>query len=290
MRRLAHRFAGAALLLLLSAVISTAAHTTDGHAGLKIVYVDADAPGPIGTGTSWDDAYTSPQVALAVEDGPAEFWVAEGTYKPFGFFGDPRLPSFAIGPGQEVYGGFAGTETARDQRNVGNHRTTLSGDIGVAGPNTDNSYNVVRFLLSGGETAVLDGVTIRGGYDDRAVASGGTAGGIVVSGGQPLLRNIEIFGNVGAQAGALYVGGGSPALVKFLDGGNSRLFNGTLLNTVLHAGGDSISIDQSYFANRAPVDSPVLRFDHVPPAHHQRQSLRPHRERGRQAASPRGRV
>ena len=72
-----------------------------------------------------------------------------------------------------VYGGFAGTETARDQRNPAANVTILSGDIDnndsqtpiitdlttVTG-NTTNSYHVV----TGGATgATLDGFTITAG-------------------------------------------------------------------------------------------------------------------------------
>ena len=104
----------------------------EASAGPNIVYVDVDAPGEIGTGDSWADAYVSLQFALALEPGPAEFWVAAGTYKAAAFFADPRFGSIGIGAGQEVYGGFAGTETARDQRNTSLNPVTLSGEIGTA--------------------------------------------------------------------------------------------------------------------------------------------------------------
>ena len=64
--------------------------------------------------------------------------MAEGVYYP----GTARTDTFQCKYGVSVYGGFAGTETARAQRNWNAHVTTLSGDIGVPGDNSDNVYHV----------------------------------------------------------------------------------------------------------------------------------------------------
>jgi len=78
-----------------------------------------------------------------------------------------RTTTFSMKSGVALYGGFDGTETSRNQRDWETNITTLSGDIGVAGDNSDNSYHVVTG--SGvDETATLDGFTITGGNANAA--------------------------------------------------------------------------------------------------------------------------
>ncbi len=82
-----------------------------------IVYIDKDRPG--GDGSSWENAYNTIQAAISGKDTNEEFWVAEGTY----------APSSTLTPksGSQFYGGFAGNETDRNQRNVTDHPTIISG-------------------------------------------------------------------------------------------------------------------------------------------------------------------
>ena len=126
-----------------------------------MAFVDARATGT-NTGASWADAYTNLTTALAARPASPEIWVAEGTYTP------PegnRGNAFFFASGQKVYGGFAGTETRREQRDVLQNATVLSGNIGDKAVATDNCYNVIR----GAAGAVIDGVTIIDGYADDAV-------------------------------------------------------------------------------------------------------------------------
>src|SRR5262245_44082982 len=103
-------------------------------------YVDDSAPGAR-SGLSWADAFTDLQVALTTAQAGDEVWVAAGTYKPTS--GTDRTTSFVLVEGVALYGGFAGTETARDERDWAHQLTQLSGDIGVPGDSSDNSYHVV---------------------------------------------------------------------------------------------------------------------------------------------------
>src|SRR5262245_30687683 len=122
-----------------------------------IVYVNDNATGA-NNGASWANAYTSLQTAIANAFSSTEIWVAAGTYTP----GTLRTDTFTLKNTTAIYGGFAGTETLRSQRNIAANPTILSGDIGAVGSNADNSYHVVSGVGTN-NTAVLDGFTITSG-------------------------------------------------------------------------------------------------------------------------------
>ena len=211
------------LLFLLSANCSFAV----------IRYVNVNNPTP-GAGTSWATAYNDLNQALAASTFPAhyndEIWVAQGTYKPTAT--NNRAATFLATFGYSVYGGFAGTETARTQRNPKVYLTILSGDIGVPGDASDNSYHVVTLQgFQGGRD--FDGFTIRDG-NANAGYPGSTAPQPDNSGGGVLelalandnsradLRNDIITSNF-----AVYGGG----FCSYGDGTNAQSFFN--LNTLL---------------------------------------------------------
>ncbi len=121
-----------------------------------VVHVRADNVAGPWDGRSWATACRTVQEGLdaASHVGGGEVWVAAGTYKPTST--SDRSVSFQLKSGITLYGGFAGTETAREQRDWAKHITILSGDIGVRDENNDNSYHVVK----GADNAVMDGFTI----------------------------------------------------------------------------------------------------------------------------------
>jgi len=137
--------------------------------GPAIRYVDADAPGPTHDGLSWTTAYTTVQDALDVANNPAnattiyEIWVAAGVY-----YLNDREESFRLNHDNvRLYGGFAGSETARDQRDWAAHVTVLSGDVNGDGAPYNNAFHVL--YLDGENDAnitadtVIDGFTVTGG-------------------------------------------------------------------------------------------------------------------------------
>ena len=83
-----------------------------------------------GDGSSWSTAHKYLQDALAVAEYGDEIWV-KGTYKPDQgereTLGD-RTASFNLVNGVGVYGGFVGTEIARNPSGDYN-QTILSGEI-----------------------------------------------------------------------------------------------------------------------------------------------------------------
>jgi hypothetical protein len=191
----------------------------------SVLYVQADAVGA-GDGTSWADAYSDLQDALTVAAPGNDIWVAAGTYLPGGP-GD-RSATFQLKTGIGLYGGFAGTEASRDERDPAVHEAILSGDLNgndkaVLEPadmvgdstRTDNSYHVVTGS-GADESAVLDGFVITGGNANR---SGNTDGGGMINVGtvtvlaNPTLVNCRFHGNsADRNGGGIYNELGDPMI------------------------------------------------------------------------------
>ena len=202
----------------------------------QIIFVNQAATGENG-GTSWANAYTDLQSAIANAQANDEVWVAAGTYKPT--TDNDREISFNLTEFVQFYGGFAGTETERDQRDVEANETILSGDIGTIDDRTDNSYHVVD-ITSTAATTVLDGFTITEGYADgtRANRFQDVGGGIYSDElGNAQLSNLTIVNNY-----ALENGGG----VYLSDSSNPNITNSLISNneSTLRGGG-IYSVDSS---------------------------------------------
>jgi len=168
-----------------------------------VLYVDVDAE-PGGDGTTWATAFVDLTDALSAAAGSSgqvnQIWVAAGVYKPDRATGD-RSASFHLGNGLALYGGFAGGETDLAERDVSLNLTTLSGDLGVPGDTSDNSFHVVVADLND-ETAVLDGFTITGGNADGVDPDDGGGGIRVYGGGSPTFRDCTVTLNTAARFGA----------------------------------------------------------------------------------------
>ena len=149
-------------------------HQVTGTGG--VIYVDRDATSGSNNGLDWDNAFTDLQVALS-NALDAQVWVAEGGTRPRPDASD-RTVAFLLKNTVEVYGGFAGTEITRTQRNWQEHPTVLSGDLdgndttdahgvltSTAGIVGTNAYHVVVGSAVT-QTVVLDGFFITGGHAD----------------------------------------------------------------------------------------------------------------------------
>jgi len=124
-----------------------------------IVYVNKQATGS-NTGMSWNNAYRCLHKALerGQEGCGSEIWVAAGTYKPDTNAVDPnKYATFELADGVGLYGGFAGNETSREQRNPLANQTILTGDID--NDDTGDIQDVVT-ALGIGQTTIIDGFTI----------------------------------------------------------------------------------------------------------------------------------
>ena len=194
---------------------------------IRRVTVGGATAGECGDKTDWSNP-CSLQHALRdftpSANNTLEIWVAAGTYKPTG----DQTAAFELGDRIEVYGGFAGTETARDQRNWATNITILSGDIGTPGDSSDNSYHVVK-ANNVANTAVLDGFTITGG---NGSSSDGAGGGMFNSGSSATLRNLTFSGNSApGGGGAMYNQNSNLSLTNVTFTGNSGPMGGAMYNS-----------------------------------------------------------
>jgi hypothetical protein len=130
--------------------------------GQTRIYVDSAAVGA-NNGSTWTDAYTNFAAALSAVSGTDTIWVAKGTYTPSV---GPRSNSFILPTANAIaiYGGFAGGETALNQRDPKVNKTIFSGDHQhTPGDDTDNLYHVFYVASNLGQH-LFNGVTITGGY------------------------------------------------------------------------------------------------------------------------------
>jgi len=186
-----------------------------------VVYVDVNNVSGPWDGKSWATAYQTIQEGLDdAERTGGEVWVAEGTYKPTST--TDQTISFQLKSGVALYGGFKGTETARDQRDWAKNITILSGDIGKPGDNNGNSYHVVK----GADNATIDGFTITHGGTAERIAGppmrpghirgesplkwiadspkDGTGGGMLNFLASPTVRNCTFMENSASKGGGVY--------------------------------------------------------------------------------------
>ncbi len=232
-----------AILVMLLVGLTSFPKAQSAYAAPPLCYVNG-ASLPPGDGMSWPTAYTTLQMALA---NPAclEIWVAQGVYTP-----DPDpAASFVIGSGVQVYGGFAGMEVVREQRDWVTHLTVLSGDFlndDIKGPDGItvstgdilgiNSQHVVMLGTPMGipifPNTILDGFTITAGQATFQYGGGLVCQGVGIP-CNPTLSNLTFIGNY-----AEWGGGGMYLLGQ--DGGVS----GPIMNNVafrsngtLHDGG-----------------------------------------------------
>lgn len=102
------------VVTMLTAILSLAAADLPA----AVWYVDGQIAAS-GTGGSWEQAKKTIQEAITAAVNGDEVWVKQGTY--------PLASTIAINKEVRVYGGFAGTETSRDQRNWAKRPTILDG-------------------------------------------------------------------------------------------------------------------------------------------------------------------
>ncbi len=252
------------LSLLLAGMLTLALTIFSFQSFSVIIYVDQNAAGA-NNGTSWDDAFTELHQALAAASYGDEIWVAQGVYRPVevidlnGSGGvDPREAVFFLPNGVALYGGFAGTESALEERNWETNLTILSGDIDNNDLDVDgnfiaensgdiignNSYHVLLTENADPSTRV-DGFIVTAGKADIALPEGVNDPNLDGGGwynrlspptysSSPTIVNTSFIGNYAeSEGGAFYsapgpAGGESSPLIE------NCLFSGNKSN---HSGG-----------------------------------------------------
>ena len=198
-------------------------------------------PGGTGSGTSWADAAGNIQAMIDdladnnPQQLPGEVWVARGEYEPQSYVisGMNYSASFRMRSGISVYGGFAGDEASKTEREKGampwqyDNETILSAayydhaNLAYSSNRwtlTSDSRHVVWFAPMQGEEpfgrlTVLDGFTIRGGYaqgnaglDDFMTDRGA---GVYIDGENARLQNCIVKENYATgNGGGVWLRGG----------------------------------------------------------------------------------
>jgi hypothetical protein len=203
-----------------------------------IKYVKWNATGA-NNGSSWANAYTDLQNALAAAVPGDTIWVA-GTaaisYKPDGASPGNRNLSFPIKEGVAVYGGFNGTETALNQRDWVANPTILSGDllgndVGFSN-NAENSYHVLTAVGTLTNAAVWDGFVIRGGNANGSGIDSYGGALVTASNQSPRIANCTfIHNNAGFAGGAIALTPSAPGATLLLV--NCKFIN----NNAVYGGG-----------------------------------------------------
>ncbi len=228
------------------------------------VYVDADVTLMATDGMSWTTAYTNLQDALAVAIDGTEIWVAAGVYYPDeggGQTNNDVRASFTLNYGVKLYGGFAGTETSRSQRQPRVNLTVLSGDIdrndqtdgqgvvtAAGNISGSNAYNVIR-NIGVGRTAVLDGFTITAGHARGGGCPGSCGGGMYNHiNSNPVINQISFRGNHASFGGGMFNDGGNPEMSQVSFSGNQADDSG---GGMFNDGGNPEMSQVSFSGNRA---------------------------------------
>jgi len=240
--------------LLLAALLVLTPHSIS-RAAPRVLYA---APGGVASGNcnSWANACTL-QYALSLAQSGDEIWVKKGVHYP-GPAGD-RTATFALKSGVALYGGFAGTESSRDERDWQANPTVLSGDIdqnditdanGVVTTTAhirgENAYHVVT-AENVDSAAVLDGFIITAGKADGPYPYS-YGGGMYNSYGNLILTNVTFSGNSAqSYGGGMYNYGGDPTLTNVTFCGNSASGHGG----GMYNDGNSTLTDVTFSSNSA---------------------------------------
>ncbi len=238
-----------------------------------IVYVDSSVA-VSGDGSSWANATKELADALkAASTDPSiqQIWVAKGTYLPLYdaqnncASSNSRQRTFLLVNDVEIYGGFNGTESNINQRNIQNNPAVLSGDIGIANNNSDNVYHVMIGVNI--NNVVLDGLIIEKGNASGPASANITIGGVSIAanrgGGINLSgAGIEIVNSIIRNNQSINNGGGI-----FASNNSSILINHTAFNnnastaSANNQGGGAIAYIQNSATSALNINNSIFNYN-----------------------------
>ena len=230
--------------LCFSALLLTAMNTA--QADVWYVNTDGTDPDDCSGGDSWDTAFLTIQKAINCAAAGDEIWVRQGTY----------LSNIYVNKPAHIYGGFDGTETARDQRNWENNVTTVDGQgIGRCFCATAK-ITIDGFTITGGNSASSNGGGIMCDFTATIAncrISGNYArkgGGIYSHGFGSTVTNCVIRGNIANDSGGGIYNYGSDSTIKdcALSGNNASVHDG---GGIYNYGSGSKIINCTFQRNRA---------------------------------------
>lgn len=189
-----------------------------GHAPAAVRFVDNNAPAG-GDGLSWQTAFATVQAGIDAATSGDEVWVKQGTYRE----------NVVAKNGVALYGGFAGSETDRNQRSWTSFVTTIDGN---------RTGSVVKFADCPDPATRVDGFVLTNGSGTPYSRAQINGGGIYCFRSSPTIANNVISGNGGTGdfITAIYSGGGiyagiqsSPVITRNTIDGNTADYGGGIL-------------------------------------------------------------
>ncbi len=196
-------------------------------------YVRQSAVGA-NNGSDWANAFTDLQSALSPDAGCTIIRVAAGDYNPDP--GNNYFASFTLRSGMQVLGGYPPGGGDDSSREPAIYQTILNGSLAGHENYVEDSMHVVS-ADGTDSTTILDGFTITNGYALGDAAQYG--GGITITEGSPILRNLVIMNNSTNGGGAgIYLLGSSPTITNVQFTGNGGPAGSNLKGGGLYNAGD----------------------------------------------------
>jgi len=167
------------------------------------VFVSLDATGSEPEGLTWETAFPTVQQGIdaGYDAGPGcEVWVAAGTYR---IMQSSIFDTVELRRGVGLYGGFAGGETERSQRDWQANETILDGEHVT-------EDRAVMHVVTAEETvdATLDGFVVRGGFAQGPHDEDNLGAGMVAFGAVMTIENCRFADNYAiGSGGGLYAYG-----------------------------------------------------------------------------------